>query len=391
MRIKKPAVGLLFLLFPLNPSRGGEALSVEWKRFFGGAGEDWPSAVMQTADRGYVIAGVTDSFGAGRSDVYLIRTDSKGKLLWQRTFGGAHKDEACSLDQTRDGGFIIAGWTLSFGAGRRDVYLIKTDSNGNQVWQKTFGGAKSDRAYCVRQTPDGGYIVAGSTRSFGRVWGDVYLVKTDAEGNLVWQKNFGGSKSECGYSLRITRDGGYIIVGSSRSFGSGGHDVYLLKTDAEGNLLWERTFGGSDWDCGKFVEQTPDGGYVIAGTTDSLSVQGADVYLLKTDPEGNLVWHQVVGGPQSESVCCLHVSRDGGFAVAGKTDGLFYLITGNDKADLVWRRSFVARVRGYSSCGCRTTDGGFVFAGSITRGGDGDVYLLKLAPEVRKSGPQGEN
>ena len=150
---------------------------VKWQKTFGGINGDLATSVQQTSDGGYIIAGVTWSYGSGKAGVYLIKTDSKGNLEWEKTFGGINDDGATSVQQTKDGGYIMAGGTYSYGSGKDDVYLIKTDSNGNLEWQRTFGGSDNDRAWSVQQTSDGGYILAGGTYSYGSGGCDVYLIK----------------------------------------------------------------------------------------------------------------------------------------------------------------------------------------------------------------------
>jgi hypothetical protein len=173
-------------------------------RTFGGAFNDYAFSVQQTSDGVFIIAGETGSFGAGADDVYLIKTDAGGNQTWFRTFGGAFGGWAQSVQQTSDGGFIIAGGTYSFGAGENDVYLIKTDAGGNQTWERTFGGASYDWAESVQQTSDGGFIIAGMTGSFGAGEGDVYLIKTDAGGNQTWERTFGGASKDYPYSVQQT-------------------------------------------------------------------------------------------------------------------------------------------------------------------------------------------
>jgi len=291
--------------------------AIAFAKTFGGSFDDLASSVQQTSDGGYIVAGYTRSFGAGYLDVFLLKTDASGNLQWAKTFGGSSGDSASSVQQTSDGGYIVAGYTRSFGAGG-DVFLLKTDASGNLQWAKTFGGSDYDWAYSVQQTSDGGYIVAGYTLSFGAGYDDVFLLKTDASGNLQWAKTFGGSDYDWAYSVQQTSDGGYIVAGYTLSFGAGG-DVFLLKTDASGNLQWAKTFGGSSYDYAWSVQQTSDGGYIVAGYTGSFGAGGPDVFLLKTDASGNLQWAKTFGGSDYDWAFSVQQTSDGGYIVAGYT------------------------------------------------------------------------
>ena len=208
-----------------------------------------------------------------------------GQIGWTKTYGGGDWDWGYSIQQTLDGGYIVAGETQSFGVGWTDVYLIKTDANGDVIWTKTYGGSGGDCGNSVQQTSDGGYIIVGGITYFDC---DVYLIKTDANGDVEWTKTYGGSGEDCGNSVQQTSDGGYIIVGKTTSFGAGASDVYLIKTDANGNAEWTKTYGGGGEDCGNSVQQTSDGGYIIVGGTTSFGAGGGDVYLIKTDAYGNV-------------------------------------------------------------------------------------------------------
>ena len=209
-----------------------------------------------------------------------------GDTIWTRTYGGSDDDAGWSVAQTTDGGYIIAGWTESFGAGMEDVYLVKTDVEGDTLWTHTYGGSSTDWGYFVAQTTDSGYIVAGRTASFGAGSSDFYLVKTAPDGDTIWTRTYGGTDSDYGYSVVQTTDGGYIVAGGTRSFGAGEYDVYLVKTDALGDTIWTRTYGGSDYDGCRSIVQTSDGGYIIVGETKSFGAGLHDVYLIKTDSLG---------------------------------------------------------------------------------------------------------
>jgi hypothetical protein len=306
-------------MYLVKTDANGDAGEGGWIGTFGGTERDYASSVQQTTDGGYIVAGYTYSFDAGNGDVYLIKTDQNGNGVWSRTFGGTEWDCAYSAQQTTDGGYILAGQTVSFDAGYGDVYLIKTDANGDQVWTRTFGGTDIDGAESVQQTTDGGYIVAGSTGSFGARGSNVYLIKADADGSEVWSRTFGGVGDDKAYSVQQTSDGGYIAAGSTRSFGAGELDAYLIKTDANGDEVWSRTFGGSDNDCAYSVQQTTDGGYIVAGHTYSLGAGYSDVYLTKTDGNGDGVWSKTFGGSEYDMARSVQQTNDGGYILAGQT------------------------------------------------------------------------
>ena len=358
--------------------------SVEWIKTFGGADWDHGHSVKQTTDRGYIIICGTESFGAGSSDVYLVKTDSAGNMLWNKTFGGPGFDQGWSVQQTTDGGYVITG---NIGSSTYDsnLYLVKTDSAGNMLWNKTFGGSGRDIGWSVQQTNDGGYIITGVTHSFGAVSGDAYLVKTDSAGNMIWNKTFGGLGWDVGESVQQTNDGGYIIAGGTYSFGAVSGDIYLVKTGSAGNMLWNKTFGGSGIDYGYSVQQTVDQGYIITGITWSFGAGLDDVYLVKTDSAGNMIWNKTFGGTNHDYARSVQQTDDGGYIIAGGTEsfgsGIYDVYLVKTDSDGVEQRSLTFggsnNDEGWSVQ--QTDDGGYIIAGSTqSLEESSDIYLIKL-------------
>jgi len=291
-----------------------------WTRTYGGKYGDCGVSIMQAKDGGYIITGWTFPTDSGYVDVYLIKTDSYGNILWTRTFGGSDDDAGFSVTQTTDDGYIITGWTESFGSGKSDVYLIKTNAEGDILWTRSYGGKDHDWGWSVVQTTDGGYVITGFTESFGSGKSDVYLIKTNAEGDILWTRSYGGKGIDEGHSVAQTVDGGYIIVGFTESYGAGSYDIYLIKTDDHGDTLWTRTYGGSDVDRGFSVAQTTDGGYIIVGTTESFGSGKSDVYLIKTNAEGDILWTRTYGGKDHDWGWSVVQTIDGGYIVTGHTE-----------------------------------------------------------------------
>jgi hypothetical protein len=358
---------------------------VRFAKTYGGTDNDYAFSVQQTSDGGYIVAGGTGSFGAGNYDIFLIKTDANGNIIWAKTYGGTNDDWGYSVQQTSDGGYIVAGRTNSFGAGWGDVFLIKTDANGNLQWAKTYGGGSYDYANSVQQTSDGGYILAGTTTSFGAGDYDIFLIKTDANGNVQWAKTYGGTSGDYAFSIRQTSDGGYIVAGWTNSFGAGYSDFFLIKTDANGNLQWAKTYGGTNVDLALSVQQTSDGGYIVAGGTYSFGVGGEAIILIKTDANGNIIWAKTYGGTNSERAYSVRQTSDGGYIVAGITTsfgaGLIdvFLIKIDANGNLQWAKTYGGTDLDWAFSVQQTSDGGYIVAGETRSFGAGnyDIFLIK--------------
>lgn len=291
----------------------------EWFKTYGGPSADGGKCLQQTSDGGYIIAGLA-TLGQGDYDMCLVKLDAAGNIQWSKEYGGGVADYGLYVQQTNDGGYIFSGFVTNMGFGATDVALIKTDAAGNLQWQKIYGGAGDDWGDYVQQTSDGGYMVTGYTTSFGAGNADIYLLKVDATGNLQFSKTYGGAGSDGSSSWgivgEVTTDGGFILAGNTDSYGTGSNDVLLIKTDALGNLLWSKTFGGTADDQPRFIHQTSDKGYVITGLTTSFGAGSLDAYLIKTDSAGTMQWSKAYGGAGSDRCSAVRQTSDGGYALS---------------------------------------------------------------------------
>jgi hypothetical protein len=204
-----------------------------WNGTFGGPGHEVGGPISATGDGGYVLTGMTESYGAGNGDLWLLKVDRDGRKVWDQAFGGGGVDVGESVMETEDGGIVVAGYTTSFGAGGKDAWLLKADADGNEEWDENLGGPDDDAAWSVVETEDGGIVLLGYTDSYGIGKFDVWLLKTDADGVEVWNRTFGGPGDDEGMAVGVARDGGLIIAGRTDSYGVGGRDAWLIKADAE--------------------------------------------------------------------------------------------------------------------------------------------------------------
>jgi len=291
----------------------------KWENTFGGKDDDRLFDILNNGN-GYAMCGYTNSYGLGLNDFYLINTDYKGNLKFSKTFGGKNRDEAYSIALASEGGYVIAGLTDSFGTKPNTrLYVVKTDADGDCVWTRTFGNNKFSMGASVINAADRGYIVCGSTNTLGNGKQDLLLLKIDSGGNTLWVKTYGGKLDDVGNKVILTKDKGYAIIGSTVSFGHGNQDLYLIKTDAEGDCVWSKTYGGLGMDQGVTIINSDDGGYVIGATSESFSYGSTDLLVMSVDALGNSLWSRHFGGKKDDYLGGILNAKDGGYAIAGWT------------------------------------------------------------------------
>jgi hypothetical protein len=381
-----PRMAPLLLSFALLATATAESseLSV-WSNHYGGVYSDNGYASVATSDGGFAAVGSTFSYGAGGYDVYLLKLDSLGDTLWTRTFGDTATEYGRDLQVTPDGGFIIVGSTTSRGHGKEDVYVVRTDSYGTLLWSKTYGGALSDDGWSIRATGDG-YIICGTTYSSGHGYGDLMLLKINQNGDSLWTRTYGGAGGESGYAVRVTYDGGLIAVGATGSFGTGYSSLYAVRTTATGDSIWATTFGGTRADLGYAVDVTPDGGLLFAGVTVPTGSNYYDMYVVKTDDNGTLQWERNYGGTGEDIAYSIGETADGNFLIGGTTESSgagsvdMYAV----KIDPYGNKLSDATAGGSQADYCRnvliTHTGRYLLTGytySYSRGGS-DFYMVSL-------------
>jgi hypothetical protein len=299
----------------LKTTGDGDSL---WSRFYGGTGGDYPGALELTSDNGFILAGGTSSFGSGSGDFFLIKTDANGDSLWTRTFGGPNSEQARSAGETPDGGYYVAGWTQSFGAGTEDFWLVRVGPNGDSLWSRTFGGPSNERCFTSLVGTDGNFYMAGDARSYGAGDKDVWLVAASSSGDSLWSRVFGGGYDEECRAIQQTADGGFLLVGGKNMDGADNWDVWVIRTDGSGNGLWDRTYGGTGHDFGEDARILSDGGLVIGGDGSSFTSGDQDYWLLRLDANGDSLWSRLCGGDFDQALWTVAVAPDGGYYIGGR-------------------------------------------------------------------------
>lgn len=366
----------------------------QWAKTYGGFSDEMIKgyfSIKATSDGGYIVACTTWSFDLGGGDIWILKLDSYGNIEWQRTYGTGQEDcPYAGIHEVKDGGYIVAGFTMASTYGTHVYWVLKLSSKGDIEWQRTYGDEnEADYPYCIQLTSDGGYIIAGITWSFGAGACDIWILKLTSYGDIEWQRTYGGSGDDwvC-ESIHQTGDGGYIVGGSTTSFGAGSYDFWVLKLAANGDIEWQRTYGGKDSEYAFSIHPTEDGGYIIGGYTETHGAGHRDGWILKLSAAGNVEWQRTYGGEAGEICAVIYPTHDGGYIFASGTSSFggggkdIWIVNLNKHGDIRWQRTYGGKREDYSWSIQETSDGGYVFAGgtrSFGAGGD-EILIMKLGP-----------
>lgn len=357
-----------------------------WTKTFGGEASDRGYSVLETTDGGFLIAGLTYSFGAGNSDAWIIRTDSAGDVMWERVYGGKGDDRAYWVTEMMDGGYAVAGESSSSSAGSADGWLLRLDEVGDTMWTRTLGGEGRDWLEGVVSTPDGGVIVVGGTASAGPEGTEFWIIRLDSLGHEVWVRAFGGEGDQWAEEVRLTSDGEYLVPGWTIQGQGGQPDGMVVLIDLAGEVRWNRVFGGPLWDGAKSGVEAPDGGYVISGVTTADDGRGRDAWVLRLDNGGDALWTRNFGGAGDDWSFSILARRQGDFVATGRTsskgagDADLWVIHLDSEGGLLWDGTFGGPGYDLGTMIAPVTSGGFVLIGftNSTGSGDHDIWLLRL-------------
>jgi len=381
MSCNKPIYAvILFVSLTLSISSvfGSSAM---WSQTFGGIKNDLAYSLIETSDRGFVIAGITDSFGNGQ-EIWLIKTDGKGNAEWNQTYGPStifHLSDGLKLIETFDGGYAIASGTR----------FVKIDKNGNMIWNQTYEGSEYEHIHSFIQTKDGGYALTGSLVEGDLFYGttDCWFIKTDVNGNLEWNQTYGETSFyEEANSLVMTSDGGYVLAGTTGSIDGGNGDFWLVKTDSSGNMEWNRAYGGAATEVANSLIQINEEGFVIVGSTTSFGSGYSDFWLVKTDQDGNIQLNRTYGGNKIDVAFSIVLASDGGFGISGYTysfgagESDFLLVKTDSNGIMEWNQTQGGAGYDFLTSMIETSDGNYVLAGYTGSLGAGayDFWLVKI-------------
>jgi hypothetical protein len=339
--------------------------------------------IMPTPDGGYLMVGYTNNNNMNDCDMYVMKADAQGNLLWDREFGGSRPDYAYNIIETGDGNYFVIGYSASFGSGDLDVYLVKMDPSGNKIWEKTYIGFGNEEGREIVPAGDGNFVIVGSTNS-NLSSQDVFLMKIDPTGSVMWIKYYGGSGSETGDSVKRCPDGGFIVGGETYSYGQGG-DAFLIRTNSNGDTLWTKHFGGAQSEEIVSVISNNDGSYTYA-VRDSSNGRDVDVRIMKSDASGNVVWNKLYSGPDKDTPHRINPVNDGGYIVGaisrsfGWINPDMWVLRLNSGGDTLWSKHFGDTEHEHCYSAKQSADGGFLACGhSRSYGPSQKVMFVKMS------------
>jgi hypothetical protein len=338
-------------------------------------------SVGQTSDNGYILTGYETGRTPALCGIFLLRVGPNGDTIWIRDLKGA---VGYSAQETSDGGFIIIGTSRLSRQRSVDVFIIKVDSLGTLEWSRNVGGEKQEEGRSIQQTSDSGYIATGWTSSYGSGEIDVYLVRLNHKGDELWTRRIGGDKDDRGYSVKQTYDGGFVVAGETESYAEYETDIFLFKVDSNGEPKWGRTYGGRVDDCCAYsVQQTSDSGFIVVGEVETLGEKGVSAYILRTDMNGDTVWTLRYGNVKTAR--SVQETQEGGFVIAGAIFRGIYLMKISSDGQILWVKKHMKEWENFTCNSLQqTTDKGFIVCGSVSETGyiaNQDIYLLKFSPE----------
>lgn len=370
-------IGNLIIYFLLTQSP-----EIKWGRVYGGAGDDYGRYVLECMDKGFIVVGSTNSSGNGGFDVYILKTDSLGFLEWARTYGGAEDDYGYAFCPCQDSGYIVVGATNSSGSGVSDIFVLKINENGDSVWARTYGDSLQEFGYSITRTVDNNYLITGTTSSYGAGGIDVYTIKIDTLGNLLWSKTYGGNLDDFGFCVDATNDGGFIITGTTFSFGNGNGDVYVVKADSLGEIEWTGLYGTTLNETGLCVQQTTDSGYIICGSAGDVLL-AYEWCLLRYNRNGSLIWHTFQGSLSDDFAYSIQEINEKNYIIAGNFAYEMYVVRTDTTGYNLWSLLYGGAGTDCAYSVKKTGDNGYIIAGITDSYGAGgyDVYLVRTATD----------
>lgn len=366
-----------------------------WIKTYGGGAAEYPASAIETTDGSYLIVGSTNSYGAGSSDIWLIKTDWNGDTLWTKSYGGPQRDESFSVIETSDQAYLIAGRTQISGTVYFNNWLIKTDTSGDTLWTKTYGDFPSGFIGSPIETSDQAFLIAAIIGSGAWTSNDLWLIKVDLDGNMIWEQTYGGGSGEIPKEVIETSDNAYLIIGETRSIGAGETDAWLIKTDTNGNMIWDKSFGGTQHDYPESVIETSDQHYLIVGHLNSYGAGSGDIWLIKTDVNGDTLWTRTYGGVSWDRGFSVIETSDQDYLIVGQSYsfgsgiGDAWLIKTNVNGDTLWTKTYGGPDVEYAYSVMETTDEGLLICGSTASigTGDSDIFLIKTDRQGNASWP----